>query len=196
LGYHKGFDVKKIIHTHRFVFLTSYIFGTIALCIFPVFEAKAYVFGAIIGAWPFIIGDNYLYFRQADCESIVFLAMPLLSAIEVWLCAWFMDKCNVTKKLWWVLFFFIVSGAIVMFIIHWGYCETWIMSATLWAENPSATDFYKLILIPDMIVGGLYGLYITVAIGFLYAIGIGLYKRYKKINGQMMDCLTTDKSKP
>jgi hypothetical protein len=106
--------------------------------------------------------------------------MFIVSAIEVGFCAWIMDKCNISKKIWAVLLFSIIAGVVIEYCLNVNYFPSWkYMSPEPLAEWDEFTvsDFYKLHLIPITILGGIYGLYLTTILGFLYAIGTIICKK-------------------
>ena len=166
--------MKRIIYTHRFVFAATWLLGVIALIFYPGFEIKGLVFGLVIGYWPFAL--------FGECgDAITLLSMFLLSAIEVGLCAWIMDKYNVTKKIWAVLLFSIIAGVVIIYYSSADYYDTWRFS-TISLVVPegydlTVSDFNNLYLIPKMIGGGMIGLYLATAFSFLYAIGISIFKK-------------------
>ncbi len=109
--------------------------------------------------------------------------MFLLSAIEVGFCAWIMDKCNVTKTVWAVLLFSITIGVVIAYCSNVHYFETW-KFGTISVVLPEGydltiSDFHKLYLLPKTILGGMAGFYLTTAAGFIYAMGMFLYKKLR-----------------
>ena len=170
--------MKRIIYTHRFVFAATWLLGIIALIFYPGFEIKGLVFGLVIGYWPFAL--------CGECgDTITLLSMFILSAIEVGLCAWVMDKCNIAKKIWVGLLFAIIAGVSIAYYLNADQFDAyktsqWVVAAENTPElnyEFTLSDFNELYLIPQVIVGGMIGLYLTSALGFLYAMGMILFKK-------------------
>ena len=117
--------------------------------------------------------------------------MFILSAIEIGLCAWIMDKRNITKKVWAGLLFAIIAGVSIAYCLNADKFET--CKASQWvvaAENSpelnyefTLSDFNNIYLIPNMIVGGMIGLYLATAFSFLYAIGLSIFKKFYLTEG-------------
>ena len=170
--------MKRIIYTHRFVFAATWLLGIIALIFYPGFEIKGLVRGLIIGYWPFAL--------CGECgDTITLLSMFILSAIEVGLCAWVMDKCNIAKNIWVGLLFAIIAGVSIAYYLNADQFDTyktsqWVVAAENTPElnyEFTISDFNNIYLIPNMIVGGMIGLYLATAFSFLYSIGISIFKK-------------------
>ncbi len=166
------------MYKHRLVFAGVWLLGVTALMIYPGFEAKGLVWGLIIGYWPFAL--------FGECgDAITLLSMFLLGAIEVGFCAWIMDKCNITKKVWAGLLFAIIAGVSIAYCLNADKFDTyktsqWVVAAENTPElnyEFTLSDFNNIYLIPKMIVGGMIGLYLATAFSFLYAIGISIFKK-------------------
>lgn len=167
------------MYKHRLVFIGVWLLGVIALLIYPGFEARGLAIGLIIGYWPFAI--------CGQCGDIITLfSMFILSAIEIGLCAWIMDKCNITEKVWAVLLFAIIAGVGIAHFLNADKFDTyktcqWVTAAENSPElnyEFTRSEFNRIYLIPKMIVGGMIGLYLATAFSFLYAIGISISKRH------------------
>ncbi len=175
------------MYKHRLVFIGVWLLGVIALLIYPGFEARGFVMGLIIGYWPFAI--------FGECgAAITLLSMFLLSAIEIGLCAWVMDKRNITKKVWAGLLIAIIAGVSIAYCLNadkfdtYKYCA-WVAAAENSPElnyEFTPSEFNKIYLIPKMIVGGMIGLYLATGFSFLYVIEISIFKRY--LLHQTLDC--------
>lgn len=166
------------MYKHRLVFLGAWLLAIMVLMIYPGFEAKGLVWGLIIGYWPFAL--------LGECgDAITLLSMFLLSTIEVGFCAWIMDKCNVTKKVWAGLLFAIIAGVSIAYCLNSDKFDTyktsqWVVAAENTPElnyEFTISDFNNIYLIPKMIVGGMIGLYLATAFSFLYTIGISIFKK-------------------
>ena len=175
------------MYKHRLVFIGVWLLGVIALLIYPGFEARGFAMGLIIGCWPFAI--------CGECGPVItLLSMLILSAIEIGLCAWIMDKRNITKKVWAGLLFAIIVGVSITYCLNADKFDTYKTSQwVVAAENSpelnyefTLSDFNNIYLIPHMIVGGMTGLYLATAFSFLYAIGISIFKR--PFSYQTLDC--------
>jgi len=161
------------MYKHRLVFIGVWLFGVIALLIYPGFEARGLAMGLIIGYWPFAIFGEYT-------PKITLLSMFILSAIEIGLCAWIVDKRNITEKVWAGLLFAIIAGVSIAYYLNADKFDTY--KACQWvtaAENTpelnyefTRSEFNNINLIPKMIVGGMKGLYLATAFSFLYALGV------------------------
>ena len=172
--------MKVNTYKHRLVFLSVWLLIIIGLCIYPGWECKALIFGLIF-SYPFVLPFALL------CEDprVIVLLMFIISAIEVGFCAWLMDKCNISKKIWAVLLFSIIAGVGVIYTLNDYGFEDWKRSPEVSAAmespevsyNPTHSDFNKEILIPKMLAGGMWGLYLTAVSGFLYAVGKFIYMR-------------------
>jgi len=164
------------MYKQRLVFIGVWLLGIIALMIYPGFEAKGLAWGLIIGYWPFALCGEY-------GDTITLLSMFVLSAVEVGLCAWIMDKYNVTKKIWAVLLFSIIAGVVIIYYSSADYYDTWrfstISSVVPEGYDLTVSDFNNLYLIPKMIGGGMIGTYLATAFSFLYAMGMILYKKIR-----------------
>lgn len=157
----------KLIQTHRFVFISAWLLGVIGLLVYPGYEARAFVMAGIIGYWPFAL------LGVVDGPMILFL-MFALSVLEIGLCAWFMDRSHVPKKICAVLLFAIVVGMSVTYLIAIGDFEKWKHGLVSYACHPdyelTLSDFYRLYVIPNMLSMGVWMIYLTMIVGFGYAL--------------------------
>lgn len=176
------------MHTHRFVFLAAYIIGAIALFVFPGFEAKGYIFGSIIGIWPWMLLGEHILDGQTG-QTIGLLSVPVVSSIEIYLCAWIMDRRKVTKRLWMALFSAILIGCFWEYLIA-GDFERWkAWSLSISPDIPgieaslSMSNYLQSYLVPNCIVRGMWGLYIMTATGIVCALCMSI--RRKTSNNQV-----------
>jgi len=132
----------------------------------------------IIGYWPFTI------FGQCG-DSITLLSMLILSAVEVGICAWIMDKANITKRVWLVLLFAIIACVAITHNLNTDALDSYKQNACVQAAQSSPelkytftrTDFHDLYLIPKMIVAGITGLYLATAVSFFWAIATLVWRK-------------------
>ncbi len=151
--------------THRLFILTVWSALLIALLIYPGFEVKGLVFGIIIGYCPFALWCQL-------GNGITLLFMFTLSAIEVTLCAWVMDKAKLTIKFWGMILFSIIAGATIIYTLTASGFEDWKKSPAVSAAlespevhyEPSRRDYNEEVMIPMVLVGGMWGLYAAMAI--------------------------------
>lgn len=166
------------MYKHRLVFLGTWLLGVALLLIFPGYEAKGFVFGLIIGYWPFAA------WGELSSHGVIFFIMLALSATEMGLCAWMMDKFQVSRKFWYVMLSFILVGLIWLFCLNVRNFDSVRGSAAIQAAENSPelnyefnrSDFNRWYLIPKTIVGGMYGLYFATAFGLFFAFGLGIRK--------------------
>jgi hypothetical protein len=162
----------KLLHTHRFVFLAAWLAGVIALWVFPGYEARAFVMGGIIGYWPFVL------FGVVG-EPATWIAMFAFSAIEIGLCAWFMDRSCVPRKMWAVLLFNMVVGMAIAYLSTSDDFEHWKCGLVSHGFHPdyeiSTSDFRRLYVIPQILSAGVWAIYLTTVIGVVYAIGLRVW---------------------
>ena len=167
---------REKMYKHRLVFCGVWLLGVVALVICPGFEAKGLIWGLRIGWWPFMLFGEW-------GDALTLLGIFVVSAIEVGFCAWIMDKCKVTKKVWAVLLFSITIGVVVTYCSSVDYFEAWKLGkiSLIMPEGYELTmsDFHKLYLLPKTIVGGMSGFYLATAVGFIYAMGMLLYKKLR-----------------
>jgi len=162
----------KALHTHRFVFMSAWLVGVIALWMIPGYEARFFVIGGIIGYWPFA-----LFGTVGDSATLV--SMFVLSAAEIGLCAWFMDRSCVPKKIWAVLLFAIVVGMAIAYLRTSDDFEQWKCGLVSHGFHPdyeiSTSDFRRLYVIPQTLSAGVWAIYLTTVIGVVYAIGLRVW---------------------
>ncbi|HBC88202.1 MAG TPA: hypothetical protein DCZ94_14725 [Lentisphaeria bacterium] len=171
--------MRNIANTNTFMFLFIWVLLVIFLVKYPGFECRAFFFGLIPGYWPFAIygefhGDNYGIY-------LMILSMVILCILEIVICTLLMDIANVTKNLWYSLFFLILLGMTTGIFIDYNFRETW-MNASIWIDRPTNSYFYRYILIPDTIVCGIYGLYLSIVIGVIYSLFILIKRKLLSIN--------------
>ncbi len=170
--------MKKIIHTHRFVFLAAYLLGSMALFVFPGFEAKGYIFGSLVGIWPWMMLGEHLLDGQTG-ETIGLLSIPVVTAIEVLLCAWLMDRSKVPKTRTWACMALCVTiAAVVTYFRNIDGFDWWQYSTiSTIKETVTISDFRRLYLIPKTIVFGMWGFYLATVAGVIYALSIMMSRR-------------------
>lgn len=167
----------KLLYTHRFVFISAWLVGVIALWVFPGYEARAFIIGGIIGYWPFALLGTV-------GESATFISMFALSAVEIGLCAWFMDRSGVPRKMWAVLLFNMVVGMAIAYLRTSNDFEQWKYGLVSHACHPdyeiSRSDFRRLYVIPQIFAAGIWGIYLTTVIGVVYALGLRVCGKRQK----------------
>lgn len=160
---------------HRFVFFSGWLVGMGLLMVWPGFEAKGFIFGMIIGYWPFAL--------RHELEPYFTLAvMFVLAAAEVYLCAWVLDWFRLSRRIWFILACAVMAGIGGAYIICHDDFEWWQYSLAAFAFHPDyelqLSDFYRLYLIPKVLVYGVYGIYFTEVAGLVFgAISRPLSKR-------------------
>lgn len=178
------------MYKHRVAFVGVWLLGAIALLLYPGFESRGLVMGLIIGYWPIyllgaLIGDAVL-----PAWDLIIPSMFLLSAAEVGFCAWLMDKAKIDRTVWLGLLVTIVVGGTIAFNLHAGEFDSykaspWVMAAEGSPElnyEFTLSEFYRICLIPNMIVGGLLGLYLTAAVSGLYGAGVLVFAGTRPAN--------------
>ena len=150
-----------------------------ALFIYPGAEAKGLFIGMIIGCWPFAL--------MGELGIVATLLSVVLTAIEVALCAWLMDKCRLSKKYLAVAAIFILAGTVIAYGTYADGFDQW-KHGELSVIVPedyeiTASDYRRLVLIPVTVDGGMFGLYLAVALGALLAAGKTLLKNRIKQSG-------------
>lgn len=159
----------KHLLTHRFVFMSAWLVGVIALWMIPGYEARFLVVGGIIGYWPFA-----LFGTLSDPATLI--SMFVLSAVEIGLCAWFMDRSRVPKKIWVVLLLAIVVGMSVKYLKTIDDFEQWKYGLVSHVCHPdyemTLSDFRRLYLFPNMLASGVMGIYLATVFGVFCAIGL------------------------
>jgi hypothetical protein len=167
----------KLLQSHRFVFMSSWLVGVIALWVFPGYEARVFVIGGIIGYWPFALLGTV-------GEPATFISMFALSAIEIGLCAWFMDRSGVPRKMWAVLLFNMVVGMAIAYLRMSDDFEQWKCGLVSHACHPdyemTLSDFRHLHLFPNMLTSGVLGIYLATVIGVVYALGLRVCGKRQK----------------
>ena len=165
---------------HRVTFIGVWIALVVALFVFPGFEIRGLAMGLAIGYWPFmIIGESSIN------PLIIFLVMFVLSGTTVGLFAWLMDSASMTKNMWMLLAFSIIVGGAYFAMDDFDF-EAWKRTPAIAAAmespevnyQPTRVDFYKTIVMPKTIAGGLWGLYTATAVCFLYSTVILLSRKY------------------
>jgi hypothetical protein len=164
------------MRTHRFYSITAWLSLLLALIIYPGFEVKGLLFGVIIGCWPFLIWGIPPF-------AIALFSMLVLSGIQVSLCAWLMDKTHISRRYIFVVALFILTGSIIAYGLNVGHFDQWkygVVSLVMpEGHEITISDFRRDYLIPVSIVGGIFGLYLAVAIGALLAAGNKLLKMHR-----------------
>ncbi|NLF99522.1 MAG: hypothetical protein GX565_05150 [Lentisphaerae bacterium] len=165
---------RQQMQIHRLCIIIVWLTLLLALFIYPGFEAKGFAFGIIIGYWPFaLLGEL--------SPTLTLLTMFALSAIQVWLCAWLMDKSHLSGRYIAVVAIFILAGVLFAYGLnvnsfdHWKHGKISIVVPE--SYEITISDFRRDSLIPSTIVGGMFGLYLAVAIGALLTAGKILLKK-------------------
>ncbi len=168
-------SMKKFINTYQFAFVTTWHMFIIALMVFPGFEAKGFIFGVIVGYLPFLLLDQLnLTFFHHNYVLLVLVMMTILSGMFVWFCAWLMDLNNISHKILWLLMLFVIGGFSVIYYQNINYFDTWKHSniSAIMPEGYELTyfDYMNRYLIPKILVGGIWAVYLIAAIGALYSV--------------------------
>ncbi len=144
----------------------------VLLC-FPGFETRGLAAGLIIGYWPFVLLGQEL---TNEFHPVVFyLVMFVMSGVIVGLCAGVIHKANLTRTVWRLLVFSMISGASLCVFDGIG-LEEWQRSPAISQATehsgiePGRWDFARQVTIPKTITGGLWGLYLTSGIGLLWSL--------------------------
>lgn len=161
-----------MIKTHWFFVLTVWAMLLVALLIFPGFEAKAFFHGTIIGLWPIAMWG-------ASSDGMAFLTLIILSAIELAVCAWVLDKARLPRRAQRLVLISIVIGALAMHLSNDYDYGDWVSSPAVAAAmetpeiqyEPNRWDFIDSVVIPKALVGGMWGLYASIGLCVLYATG-------------------------
>jgi len=161
---------------HRVAFVGAWLAITIALVVFPGSEVRGLAMGLIIGWWPFGVlgGAGHIH------PLIELLVMFLLSGAAVGICAWLVDAARLSKRVWIALLLAVAVGAVATGASNRFDFEDWKNSPGVSAAmespevnyKPTLWEFYKAIVIPKTLAGGLWGLYAAAAGGCLYAAAV------------------------
>jgi len=151
---------------NRVTFTGAWLTGVVALLFFPGFEVKGLVGGLIIGYWPFFVWRPSL-----ENELLVLSLLFVLSGLQIGICAWAMDRAKLAKTAWIVLLILVTVGAAVGYAVQHDRFESWKQSPAIVAAmnspelnyEPSPRDFHTSILIPVMLMCGMWGLYFATA---------------------------------
>jgi len=136
--------------------------------------------GLIIGWWPFGVLEPMAGGAGHIHPLIEFLVMFLLSGTAVGICAWLVDIARLSKRVWIALLLAVAVGAIATCALNSFDFEDWKNSPAVSAAmespevnyRPTQWDFYKAIVIPKTLAGGLWGLYAAAAVGCLYSAAV------------------------
>jgi hypothetical protein len=168
---------------HRTTFMSVWLAFTLALFLFPGFEMRGLATGMIIGHWPALISTQ-IYQSQYHHPFILLAMMIILSGATVFLIAWLLDKARMTSKIWILLGVSIVIGSTYLAVNVLSYKQwksTPIVSAAMESPEvqylPTYNDYYKEIVIPLTLAGGLWGMYGIMAVLALCSIAILLKRK-------------------
>ena len=158
--------LQRAMRTHRFQLFATWLFVLVGLLVFPGFEAKGLVFGLIIGHWPFaILGEIG--------DGITLLSMFVLSAAEIGFCAWLLDKMRLPLHAWGAMAMAVCVGMAITYWENVGEFSRFKSSLIVHSMPESYVvgwaDFFRLLLMPKTLVGGMWGLYLATAILVVYA---------------------------
>jgi len=183
------------MYKHRIAFTGAWIILVIALFVLPGFEIKCLMAGFIIGWWPFLIiglliGDNV--YHHSILILIFIVGSFLLSGGTVYFCAWIMDRAGLTKKAWIVLIVSIIAGVALIYALLNHDFEQWkrspegsaVMESPALNHEPTRRGFYKIIVIPRMLLGGMCGLYGATVLNVIYASAV-IILRKRRLNRRM-----------
>jgi hypothetical protein len=170
---------------HRAAFVGAWLAITIALVAFPGFETRGLAMGLIIGWWPFALLEPVIGDAVHTDPLIVYLVMFLLSGATVGICAWLVDAARLTKRVWIALLLAVAAGAIAAYALNDFGFEDWKNSPAVSAAmnspevsyEPTRWDFDQAIVIPKTLVGGLWGLYVAAALGFLCSVAVIVFRK-------------------
>ena len=161
---------------HRIVFIGAWIVLILALLAFPGFDARGIASGLVIGWWPFLfIGP--LVANSQNGEGIAYLLAFITSGTIVGFCAWVMDRAELTKKVWLVLLLSIIGGAAIIYALTNYSFDDWKRSPAVSAAmespelsyEPTRREFNESIVIPQLLTGGMWGLYVATTLSFFYS---------------------------
>jgi hypothetical protein len=171
--------------THRIVFMSVWGALTVLQMLFALFfesEFRALVQGHLHAAYAVQTLANLL-------SLDVFLApllwsIPILSAAQVYLCAWAMDTARLPRWLYVILALAMVLGAALAWMTFAGNYEAWKNSMEMAAArevfgeaDDSLEAFRRDMLYPMAVSGALWGVYLTSFGGLLYALVNFLIRR-------------------
>jgi len=164
------------------IFIGIWLAAVGGLFCFPGFEARGLSAGLIIGFWPFmLIGQDMYNIHPLALYSTVFVTCGLI----VGLCAWVMEKADVTRRIWRLLTGAIIAGSCVGFLDAMSF-DDWkripaIEQATEHSGvEPARRKFARSIQIPSILVGGLQGFYLASAIGLMWSLALITRKRSQR----------------
>ena len=177
------FDVReKQISAKTKIFIVIWLVAVVSLFCFPGFEARALTSGLIIGFWPFmLLGQSIYNIHPLALYAAVFVACGLI----VGLCAWVMEKADVTRRIWRLLTVAIIAGSCVGFLDgisfdEWKRFPTIEQATEHSGVEPARWEFARSIQIPNILVGGLQGFYLASAIGLLWSLALMTRKRSQR----------------
>lgn len=164
------------------VLIVIWLVAVAGLICFPGFEARGLSAGLIIGFWPFmLLGQNMYAMHPLALYAAVFVACGLI----VGLCAWVMEKADVTRRIWWLLAISMLAGSCLGFLDGITFDE-WKQSPAVSQATehsgiePSRRDFARRIQIPSILAGGIQGFYLTSAIGLLWSLALMTRNRFQR----------------
>ena len=155
---------------NRLFVLVTWSALLIGLLIYPGTNCRFLFSGNVVGYWPFaLLGE------RGDVATL--LTTFALSAGEVAICAWVMDRARLTRKVWGVCPPILIAGAITIGTLHDYDFEAWKLSPSVCAAmaspelhyEPTRGDFNRAIAIPRILAGGMWGLYAATALCAVYS---------------------------
>ncbi len=168
---------------HRLVFVGAWLAITTALVAFPGFEIRGLAMGLIIGWWPFAILPSVIKDALDMHPLIELLVMFLLSGASVGACAWLVDAARLRKRVWITLLLAVVVGAAATYASNSHGFEDWKNSPEISAAvesvnyQPTRWHYYRSLVIPRTLAGGLWGLYAAAAVGFSYSAAVIFFRK-------------------
>jgi hypothetical protein len=176
---------KHRMFRHRLVFVGAWLAITIALVAFPGFEARGLARGLIIGWWPFAGLHSMLGHAVYLHPLVELLVMFLLSGASVGMCAWLLDAACLSKRVWIALLVGVIVGAAASYASNSYRFEDWKRSPAVSAAmespevnyQPAPWDYHKTVVIPRTLAGGLWGLYVAGAAGFLFSAAMIVFRK-------------------
>jgi hypothetical protein len=179
---------------NRKIFIGTWLLLVSALICLPGFETRGLAMGLVIGYWPILLLGHQL--ANGHNFIVTYFVMGIMCCATVGLCAWVMDKANLTKKIFWVLAIAVIAGACLCVFDGLGFDEwkrspaiSQAMESPAVNYQPTRWAFDKQIVIPKAMAGGLLGLYMTSVLGLLWSLA-SLFK-YRALFGKTNKRQTT-----
>lgn len=150
------------MYKFRITFLSIWLTFMLGLLFFPGFECRGLAGGMIIGYWPFAIGGEF----QSGHSTLA--VMFLLSIIQIWLLSWILDTCKSKLRIQYALPLFITGGMVLLFWKSPSYKE-WASIMGVYVGDGYVIPrwhYLRASVISLTICGGVFGIYLTIIVGF------------------------------